>query len=54
MKIEIGEYTVIQAKNHHISIYKDGRLVNHIRGTRKYSEDELKGILGMVIKNEKV
>ena len=50
MKIEIGEYTVIQAKNHHISVYKDGKLAYHIKGTRKYSEDELKGILGMVTK----
>ena len=48
--MKIGEYEVVQAKNHHISVYKDGKLVSHIRGTRRYSEKELQGILGMVIK----
>ena len=40
--IEVGEYTVVQATNNHISIYKNGRFVYHASCTKKKTEDELK------------
>ena len=43
--MKIGEYEVVQAKNHHISVYKDGKLVSHINCTRKLTETELKGLI---------
>jgi hypothetical protein len=42
VKVEVGEYTVFQNTNNHISIYKDGRMVMHSACSRKLTEDELK------------
>ena len=39
--IEYGEYTIVQATNNHISIYKNGRLIYHASCTKKKSEEEL-------------
>lgn len=51
--MKIGEYEVVQAKNNHISVYKDGKLVSHINCTRELTETELKGLITdlKVIKN---
>ena len=40
--VTVGEYTVVQASNNHISITKDGRMVYHASCTKKLSEEELK------------
>lgn len=40
--VEHNGYTIIQCTNHHIQIYKDGRIVMHSSCTKKLTEDELK------------
>lgn len=40
--VTVGEYTVVQASNNHISITKDDRMVYHASCTKKLSEEELK------------
>ena len=39
--VEQGEYTVIQATNNHISVYKNGKFVMHINCHKKMTEKEL-------------
>lgn len=39
--IEQGEYTIVQATNNHISIYKSGEFVYHASCTEKKTEEEL-------------
>lgn len=41
-KVIVGEYTVVQASNHHITIVKDGRMVYHASCTKKKTDEELK------------
>ena len=43
--IEQGEYTIVQATNNHISIYKNGQWVCHMSCTKKMTEEELKGMV---------
>ncbi len=40
--VKVGEYTVVQATNNHISIYENGKLVYHAACTKKKTEVELK------------
>lgn len=40
-EIKVGEYTVIQASNNHITIKKNGRQVYHASCTEKKTENEL-------------
>lgn len=40
--VEVGEYTVTQATNNHISITKDNKLIFHASCTEKKTEEELK------------
>ena len=40
--VTVGEYTVVQATNNHIHIYKGERMVLHASCTKKKTEDELK------------
>ena len=48
--IEHEGYTVVQASNFHISVYKDGRMILHSSCKRKMSEDELKDHVDFVRK----
>lgn len=41
-KVTVGEYTVVQASNNHISITKDDRMVLHASCTKKKSKRQLK------------
>ena len=41
-KVIVGEYTVVQASNNHITIVKDGRMVYHASCTKKKTDEELK------------
>ena len=41
-RIEYEGYTVIQAKNHDIMVYKNGRIVMHSSCKVKKTEDELR------------
>ena len=54
--IEQGEYTIIQATNNHISIYKNGEFVYHASCTKKKTEEELlehlKWFEDFAVKNE--
>lgn len=43
--LTVGEYTVVQTGNNHISISKDGRMVMHINCTEKCTEEELKNMV---------
>lgn len=45
MKIEIGEYMVMQSTNNHISIYKNGDMISHISCNKKLTEQELKDMI---------
>ena len=38
----VGEYTVVQTTNNHISITKDGRMVYHAQCTKRLSKRKLK------------
>lgn len=40
--VNVGEYTVVQATNNHIHIYKGERMVRHASCTKKMTEEELK------------
>lgn len=40
--VEVGEYTVVQTTNNHISITKGGRMVYHAQCTKRLSKRELK------------
>ena len=40
--LTVGEYTVCQASNNHITIAKDGKMVMHASCTKKKSDDELR------------
>ena len=40
-KVTRGEYTVVQATNRHIHIYKNGKMVLHSHGNKKLTEEEL-------------
>ena len=44
-QVQVGEFTVIQATNNHISIYKHGQWVYHMSCTKKMTEEELKGMV---------
>jgi hypothetical protein len=39
--VKQGEYTIIQATNNHISIYKNGEFVMHSQCNKKMTEKEL-------------
>ena len=41
-KVTVGEYTVVQTSNNHISIEKGGRLVYHAQCTKRLSRRALK------------
>jgi hypothetical protein len=41
-EVIVGEYTVVQASNHHIHIYKGERMVLHASCTKKKSRKELR------------
>jgi hypothetical protein len=41
-QVEYEGYTAIQAKNHHIMVYKNGRIVMHSSCNVKKTEDELR------------
>ncbi len=41
-KVTVGEYTVVQTSNNHVSIAKGGRLVYHAQCTKRLSRRELK------------
>ena len=41
-KVTVGEYTVVQLSNNHITRVKDGRMVYHASCTKKKSDEELK------------
>lgn len=49
--IEQGEYTIIQATNNHISIYKNGEFVFHAQYTKKLTEEKLIEYLNNYIKD---
>lgn len=40
--VTVGEYTVLQASNKHITITKDGKMVYHASCTKKKTDEELK------------
>lgn len=44
-QVTVGEYTVVQASNNHISIFKDGRGVYYTSCTKKLSKRKLKGFV---------
>ena len=39
----VGDYTIIQASNKHIQVYKDGRMVFHASCTKRLSKRKLRG-----------
>lgn len=41
--VTVGEYTVVQASNKHIHVYKGEHMVMHISCAKKLSERKLKG-----------
>lgn len=43
--VEEDEYTIVQATNNHIQIYKDGRMVMHMSCRKKKTEDELRSTI---------
>ena len=45
--VTVGEYTVVQASNNHITIVKDGRMVCHASCTKKKSDEELKEMVAL-------
>jgi hypothetical protein len=40
--VAVGDYTVVQATNYHITIYENGKLVYHAAYNKKLTEDELR------------
>lgn len=40
--VEVGEYTIIQATNNHIQIYKGEQMVMHASCTAKKTDEELR------------
>ena len=44
-EVEVGDYTVIQSTNNHISIYKNGKMVSHISCKEKCTEQELRDLI---------
>lgn len=40
--VQVGEYTVTQATNNHISITRNDKMVYHAQCTKKKTEEELK------------
>ncbi len=44
-KVAVGNYTVIQSTNNHISIYKNGDTISHISCNKKLTEQELKDMI---------
>lgn len=40
--VEVGEYTIVQASNHHIQLVKNGNIVMHAQCTKRLTEEELK------------
>ena len=44
-EVVVGEYTIAQASNHHITIVKDGQMVMHVSCTRRKSKRQLKKML---------
>lgn len=47
--IKVGEYTVIQTTNNHISIIKDNQMVFHCACTDKKTEEELKDMINLYL-----
>ena len=41
--IKHGEYTIVQATNNHISIYKNGEFIHHAQCDKKMTEKEMLG-----------
>ena len=39
----VGDYTIVQTSNNHISVTKDGRMVLHASCTKRMSKRKLKG-----------
>lgn len=46
--VEDGEYTIIQATNNCIQVYKSGRIILHASCTKHLSEDELRKYADMM------
>lgn len=42
LKIKVDGYTISQAKNNHVAIYKDNQMVFHGSVTKKLNKEELK------------
>ncbi len=40
--VEVGEYTVVQASNHHVHIIKNGKMVMHVPCNKPMTPEELK------------
>lgn len=45
--VEVGEYTIVQATNNHIQLFKGERSVMHVSCTAKKTEDELKEMVAL-------
>lgn len=41
--VTVGEYTIVQASNYHIHVYKGERMVFHASCTKRMSKRKLKG-----------
>lgn len=48
--VQVGEYTVTQATNNHISITKDNKMIYHASCTKKMTEEELKKEVDIYLK----
>lgn len=46
-EVKVGEYTVVQASNKHISIYKGNRAVSHMSCTKRKSKRQLKKMVDL-------
>ena len=46
-------FNIVQASNHHISLYKDGRRVMHVPANTQKNDDELKEIVEFYLQLQK-
>lgn len=49
--VQVGDYTVVQSTNKHISIAdKDGKMIYHAQCNKKQTEEELRGMVDLYLK----
>ncbi len=53
-RVSKGDYTVVQSTNNHISLYKNGELVQHAQQDQKKTEEELLEYIGFYENFDKI